>query len=270
MISLGYMETFQKGGQGTPEAVILGGIHGDEPVGKTAIEQAISKFKHTKPVEYIIANEKALEKNRRYIDEDLNRAFPGEQKALSHESQLAWKIYNHVNVGKTPVLALHSTRSTSEPFILSNSRTEFFEKIALTLPVRKAVINKEISGTIASYDKVIGVECGEQQSKASHYFGIRVIGYFLAAFGAIDLFTTKTPVDLFIAKGKTVKETQNDIFTKKNFEKIEKGEAYGIQEGRPLTAEENFYPFLMSSNGYENILGYKADKVDTIYPEDLD
>ena len=63
----------EKLGEGEPEYAVVGLIHGDEPCGKEAIERfKDSNYEVEKSVKLILVNEKAAEKNVRYIDCDLN------------------------------------------------------------------------------------------------------------------------------------------------------------------------------------------------------
>jgi succinylglutamate desuccinylase len=48
----------------------------------------------------------------------------------------------------------------------------------------------------------------------------------------------------------------------RNFEKVAKGEVYASRGDKELVAEKGFYPVLMSTNGYEDILGHKASRLD--------
>jgi len=64
-------------GEGEPEVAVVGGIHGDEPCGPRAIEAFLRDPPPVeRPVEFIVANEEALARNLRYVEEDLNRAIP--------------------------------------------------------------------------------------------------------------------------------------------------------------------------------------------------
>jgi len=47
-----------------------------------------------------------------------------------------------------------------------------------------------------------------------------------------------------------------------NFEKVEKGEVFAEEGEKELKASEDFYPVLMSTNGYNGVLGYKAQKIE--------
>uniref|UniRef100_UPI000ABCAF2C succinylglutamate desuccinylase/aspartoacylase domain-containing protein n=1 Tax=Haloferax profundi TaxID=1544718 RepID=UPI000ABCAF2C len=80
-------------GDGTPEVSVVGSIHGDEPCGARAIERFVAEDPDVeRPVKLIVANEEALDADVRYLDEDLNRAFPGDPHAENHERRLAYDL----------------------------------------------------------------------------------------------------------------------------------------------------------------------------------
>jgi len=102
-------------GDGEPEYAVIGGIHGDEPCGKNAVERFLdSDFEVQKPVKMIIANEKAFDEDTRFTDCDLNRSFPGDLESNLYEERLATRILEEVEDLK--ILDLHSTRSHKEIF----------------------------------------------------------------------------------------------------------------------------------------------------------
>ena len=49
-----------------------------------------------------------------------------------------------------------------------------------------------------------------------------------------------------------------------NVTRVEAGQAFARADGEQLTAEEPFYPVLLSANGYEEIFGYTAERVGTV------
>ena len=49
-----------------------------------------------------------------------------------------------------------------------------------------------------------------------------------------------------------------------NFERVPAGEAFAATDGEPVHAEEDFYPVLMSANGYEELFGYTASFAGTL------
>jgi hypothetical protein len=46
-----------------------------------------------------------------------------------------------------------------------------------------------------------------------------------------------------------------------NFQKIEDGQKYAERDGEDVIAEQDFYPVLMSTDGYKDMLGFKAEKI---------
>jgi len=46
-----------------------------------------------------------------------------------------------------------------------------------------------------------------------------------------------------------------------NFEEVREGETYARLNGEPVVAECDFYPILMSEDGYVEVLGYRGTKV---------
>ncbi|MFB6147588.1 MAG: succinylglutamate desuccinylase/aspartoacylase family protein [Candidatus Nanohaloarchaea archaeon] len=84
-------------GDGKAEYTVVGSLHGDEPCGKKAIERFLSEdWEVKKPVKFIVANEEALERGVRYIDNDINRVFPGDPESDRHEEQLASEVMREV------------------------------------------------------------------------------------------------------------------------------------------------------------------------------
>ena len=70
--------------------LVVGGIHGNEPLGT----KLVSRFKADpqKNVGAILANERAVAKNKRFINTDLNRSFPGNIKSLNYEEKRAAEL----------------------------------------------------------------------------------------------------------------------------------------------------------------------------------
>jgi len=121
-------------GDGPPEVAIVGAIHGDEPCGARAVERLVDENPAVeRPIKLILANEAALEAGVRYLDADLNRSFPGDPDAESHEGRLANRLQSEL-VGCS-TLAIHSTQSYAEPFVVVDSMDEVARAVAPHLPV---------------------------------------------------------------------------------------------------------------------------------------
>lgn len=248
-------------GSGEPEVAVIGSIHGDEPCGKKAIEKfKDSNFELKRPVKLIIANEKALENNTRYVDCDLNRSFPGNRGSDEHEEVLAAEIMDEVD--GLHALSLHSTKSYSGPFaaisVLNEEKMDLVKKAGVRIASYHA--NDEID-CLAEYSRTVSVECGFQGSESAADNAFRILKNFLAAEGVIDLDYRISDPEVF--KVYETIEKPDFEFTAVNFQKVEKGEVYARNGNEELRAEEAFYPVLMSTDGYKTILGHKARKLDS-------
>lgn len=258
-------------GEGTPEVAVVGAIHGDEPCGAKAIERILENPPGVKrSVKLIVANERALERGERYVDTDLNRAFPGDPESEYYEDRLAADLLNELE-GCT-VLALHSTQSTAEPFALVDAVDETARTIVPSLPVTKLVeTGPYTEGRLVAFVPTIEVECGLQGSETAAENAYHVIVAFLRATDALDEVPNDRPdkwnedravtvYRLTEPVGKPVETDEYEVLVD-NFESVESGATFALANGKPVAAPDSFYPVLMSPYGYETMFGYKADRV---------
>lgn len=244
-------------GQGEVEFTIIGSIHGDEPAGKKAIERILKKdFEYSKAVKFIIANEKALEQDERFLDVDLNRSFPGSVDSSEREERLAAKLLDEI--GDTKVLDLHTTHSFDKPFANTKSFEGSEMEMVRASGVGYATKFSGNDGRLTDFALGIVVETGIQHSDQAVENAVEVIKNFLAYYNVINQSHKELELELFEQKEKVEGDWE---FLKKNFQKVEQGEVYARKDGKKLVAEEEFYPVLMSTNGYDGVLGHKASKI---------
>jgi predicted deacylase len=260
------MESWQLG-SGTPKLAIVAGIHGDEPSGVQALRRLRNDPPTVdRPVKCIVANEEALERGVRFVDEDLNRVFPGDPDADTHEGRLAAKLLDELDGALT--LSLHSTQSHPEPFALVAEVTSELRPICARLPVEAVVESGEFTdGRLLQSVPTIEVECGLQGSDEATANATRVIDAFLAATGASGEPLPQRELPVLRLRRRIPKDpTGEHAVHVENLGPVEAGEAYATVDEQPAVAEDAFYPVLMSANGYEHIFGYEADRVGTIAP----
>ncbi len=70
--------------------LVIGGTHGNEPLGIEVCKR-LEKLNLTY-IDILYANKKAIKSNKRFVEEDLNRAFPGAKNG-SYEKKRANRIY---------------------------------------------------------------------------------------------------------------------------------------------------------------------------------
>lgn len=257
-------------GDGVPEVAVVGAIHGDEPCGADAIEQIVAEEPDVdRPVKLIVANEEALEREIRYVDEDLNRVFPGDPDGDTHERRLAHALNSEISDCTT--LSLHSTQSYGEPFALVETVDAIARSICPHLPIEAVVEAVEfVEGRLIQSAHTIEVECGFQGSEEAATNAYWVVQSFLATTGVIDPPMAESTLDAGNRAAVPVFRLR-DVIPKvdarsyeidaTNFERVEAGERFATADGKEIRAEEPFYPVLMSAYGYEDVFGYVAEKV---------
>jgi succinylglutamate desuccinylase len=249
----------EKLGDGKPEFAIVGCVHGDEPCGKKAIERLKkSDYEFKTAVKLVIANEKALANDVRYIHRDLNRVFPGDKNSEIYEERIAAEMVDELQGLK--VLDLHSTRSTDKVFAATSVfNHEFSELVKASGANYLAYFDRSDMDVLMDHLQAISIEAGLQKSEKAVENAYETILNFLAYYDVIEENYESCDPEIFKVEDRV--ERPKVEFRASNFEKVEEGEIYAEGENETLRAENDFYPVLMSTDGYDDILGYKADKM---------
>lgn len=171
-----------------PSLIILGGVHGNEQCGVFAINKLKDKLKIIQgKVTFVIANNKAVANNTRFIDFDLNRSFDKNFDAL--EIRIANKLKPLI-LDADVLLDIHASTSKSEPFVICEPRS--FD-IVKNLPVKKVLTNLDEfhKGSTDEFmnnngKKGICVECGYLGDDSTNKIAVNSILVFLSFFGMIE------------------------------------------------------------------------------------
>ena len=115
-----------------PLLFITAGVHGNEPSGVMALKKVFKELEHSLPeikgtIVGVTGNRKALNKNVRYIDEDLNRTWTEknvkDKVKNTHEKEEMFSIikvlqdFPEKDFTKRYFLDCHTTSSASAPYI---------------------------------------------------------------------------------------------------------------------------------------------------------
>lgn len=250
-------------GSGHPEIAVVAGVHGDEPCGVRAIERLLDDNPSvSRPVKLIVANEEALERRVRFLDEDLNRAFPGDPDADSHEGRLAAELAAELE--DCLAFSMHSTQSHAEPFAIVNGLGDAAREICPQLPIAAIVDSGPFAtGRLFTAVETIEVECGLQGSDTAAENADRLTRAFLTAVGALpgDAIGREVPVFRLVDRLTKDRAETYEVFVD-NFTRVEAGESFAAADGEAHAAEEAFYPVLVSPYGYSDVFGYAAERVD--------
>jgi predicted deacylase len=256
-------------GEGDPEIAIVAAIHGDEPCGVHAVERLLNEPPAVeRSVKCVIANERALDRDVRFIDADLNRVFPGDSDAEAYERRLAPDLLDELHGCAT--LALHATKSTDRPFAISPVRGPLVETICPHLSVEALVdAGPCVETALGSYVDAIELECGRQGTAHASETAERLVREFLTVTGALPgtIDPPERALPVFQLRDHIPKQdaTVYEVLAT-NFEQVAEGTPYATIDGEAQIAETSFYPVLMSPDGYETQLGYTADLADSLEP----
>ncbi|WP_254535027.1 succinylglutamate desuccinylase/aspartoacylase domain-containing protein [Halomarina litorea] len=248
-------------GEGEPEVAVLAAVHGDEPCGVHAVETILSESPDVeRPVKFVVANERALARGVRYTEEDLNRIFPGDPDADTHERRLAHELLQEIRDCIT--FSMHSTQSYDDPFAVVEETDTLTETVCPYLSVDAVVEATGFTeGRLVEYADVVEVECGLQGTERAAENAVTLVREFLAAVGALPGGEPEErEIPIFRLSHLVPKRPAEDyaVFAA-NFERVPAGEPYAAIDGEHLVAEESFYPILMSPYGYENEFGYAGE-----------
>lgn len=163
-----------------PTIIFIAGLHGNEKSGVLALEEAMrslqegirgGKIKPCGKVYAIAGNLKALEQNKRYVEEDLNRSWTldrvdkiqrnHDDLTTSEESEMSALLNCFEDIlkksdGPYYFIDLHSTSARTVPHIVINDRLENRElSFKYPLPVILG-IDSFVDGTLLSFVNEMG------------------------------------------------------------------------------------------------------------------
>lgn len=107
-----------RGATDGPALVLEGCIHGNERSGAYALEDLVPRLRVDSGTVLLIPrmHAPACAANRRFIEEDLNRVFPGDPAGATMEKRLAASLYSVIKeVSPRLVLTFHEARSLKPP-----------------------------------------------------------------------------------------------------------------------------------------------------------
>jgi succinylglutamate desuccinylase len=264
-----------------PLLFITAGVHGNEPSGVKALEKVFAELEETKPtikgtIVGVAGNKLALEKDQRFIEEDLNRTWKEESikndKKNTHEQREMHEIievlqsFPESDFTKRYFLDCHTTSSASLPYVsvqVVNDNDKWAHRFP-TYIVRG--FSDIVYGAIDHYLSRTGLtgftfEAGQHTDKTSVENQEGMI--WLALKEACGLELDKIScypdcVDNFAKKNAPDQKTfeiihrygleDDDEFKMepgyKNFQKIEKGELLAVKNGEEIKSEWDAYIFM--------------------------
>lgn len=237
--------------------------HGDETAGIPVANRVrkLSLIKGTFSVHR--ANELAFKRKKRFIDQDLNRSFPG-KKSGNHEQKLACAILPIIRSADI-VIDIHTTRSgLRDSIIVTKLDRKTREYVEVIQPRFVLIMNATKSNALISEAKVgIGFEYGGNSTRTIQGTAIG-IERLLSHLGMIQKkLPAITREPKWFDVHSTVPKPKNAVLLSKikNYKEIKKGESFAKVGKELIYAEQDFYPILFGNNSYTEIFGFAARRL---------
>lgn len=264
-----------------PLLFVTAGVHGNEPSGVTALKKVFRELEKTQPeihgrIVGVIGNKAALEKEKRFIDEDLNRTWTEEnvkndnpktqEQREMHQIIEILEQFPEADYTKRYFLDCHTTSSDSLPYISVqevNDNDQWAHRFP-TYIVRG--FSDIIYGAIDHYMSRTGLtgfvfEAGQHTSSSSEENHEGMVWLNLQEACKLDLqniscypdcvkkFTEKNAPDQKTFKIIYRHEIKTgDTFKMEpgygNFQKIKKGELLAMSNGEEVRSEWDAYIFM--------------------------
>ena len=235
--------------------------HGDERAG-VVIAKEIKKLKLLKGQVLIhIANKLAYKKRKRFIDQDLNRSFPGKLKG-NHEERLAAKILPLVKSADI-VIDIHTTRSElRDALIVTKLSKKTKQYINVIRPKYLLQMNATKNNALISNARVgVAFEYGKDKDKRTIRNTVIGIKRLLSHLGMIrgKLTKSKNKTKWFVVYRSVPKPKKARLLANtKNYKLVKKGMPYAVRGDKKILAKTDFYPILFGKNSYKEIFGFAA------------
>jgi len=248
-------------GRGDPDHAVVTCVHGNEVCGKLAMESLRSKVTFRKPVKFVVANERAYRAGIQYVDSNLNRSFPGNAAASTHEGVLASKLLDEL--ADQAVIDFHSATTHPEPFALVQRSNPTTDRLACATGLSKAVkFGDLVTSSLIDYADGVAVECGYRGSDRAVENASMILLNVLATEGIIEGMPTDGKLAVYEAFDHIcVKATE---FTAENFRPVSAGDTFAMSDDGPITADEPFTPVFMEATEDGYVQGYKSEHSDTL------
>lgn len=241
-----------KGTNKGPKSIIIAGMHGDEPCGVHAFLKILPKLQiDNGEVTFLIGNPKALGKNIRFTEYNLNRAlrnakYYSKKDKETYEYKRA-QFLKKIMLRADVALDLHSTRNPGKPFIIcENNAFNIVDKFPENFVRRVSGFAKIEPGATDDFmndnGKIgIGIECGQHDDPNAVNVAISAIDSFLHIRGHFKkMIQYKKPRRQTLKINKLYKTRDNFVLTRvfQDFETIKAGTVVGYDAKRKISVNK--------------------------------
>ena len=256
-------------GDGGKNILVIGCVHGDELIGQKVINKLRGLTISGGTLVTVIANVRAVELRKRFIDRDLNRSFPGNPEG-NHEERLAHNLLPLIKKADF-VLDIHSTTTdTTSAIILTKINKSIRQLLHVFNPKRIVVMKQEVgkSALVGHCKAGISFEYGKDKSEKAYKETLVDIINILEEYGIIEkkkkrVSNISRRTEYFQIFGTLARPIGFSLEKNiKNFSLIKRGEIIARYNEHTQKASRNFYPVLFGEKAYKEIWGFMAKKIE--------
>ncbi len=240
------------------------GTHGNEKIGLRVAKEINKLNIPSKTLEIQVANPKALELGKRFVESDLNRSFPGKKNG-TYEERLALKLSKKIKSADI-VIDIHSTTSSLRDAIIVtklDKKTLSYVKAIEPKYVLIMGVTKNIA--LISQAKIgLAFEYGKDNDAQAINKTVTGVKRILNQAGIITgKGSTKNSVINYFRVTKSLKKIKGYKLLKsiKNYRMVQAGEPYATNGKEYLITKEDFYPILFGEKNYKDIYGFIGKRV---------
>ncbi len=223
-------------GPPNPLITLVGCLHGDETLGRDLFEHYSDRLAAYPGLALVLANEPAMVLNKRFIETDLNRSFPGHPEG-SQEERLAAQLLARVRSSRY-VLDIHNTTTDIDAVPIATNLSDESRRIINLFPTHEvALIEPPLAGRSLIGQLTGGVSLEFNFDFARGEEALKLVDHVIV--GLIQ--NQKDPArerSIFHVTGSIPKSTKLPEHGIRNFELIE---------------ELGVYPFLYGERSYPDI-----------------
>ena len=214
----------------------------------------------------IIAHPYALCRKKRFIEEDLNRSFPGNLKGKLEE-KIAYNIMKEVK--KTNYLIdIHSSTTDIQDAIIIKHQNKKIRKMLDIMKPRRAILMPKGIGDgslINFFPQALSLEYGRHNSRRTYCRSLNDIKRMLRFFRMIKCkrLEKKKYKSNYYRVYDIEKKPKGFIMKRslRNFKLVKRGELLGVIKNKEVFSQEDFYPVLFGPKSYPDIMGFNAKRL---------
>lgn len=170
--------------------LVIGGMHGNETLGLKVVK--LFQDSPVLEVDTLLANEQAIEANCRFVEQDLNRSFPGDSKSDKYEFKRASEILKTARKYDV-VLDFHNTHCPENDCgFVGETASEKLTDVAWVLGLDKVIVaDYECINKASNNCLSVEVSLGSKLNDAKLWYERIVM------MSKLDSITTKSKVQKF-------------------------------------------------------------------------